>query len=145
MFSRQSVARILPLTFLQASFVPKPRKRIPALPAGEPPAFILLSTDGYVNSFSDSAGFFKVGSDLLDMLRADGFDPVNAGLKGWLEEATRSGSGDDCTVALLCRMDALREVEVKTQTEAAQTNETPAAPTLEPVEQPAAEPDGQAA
>src|SRR5215207_9241680 len=52
--------------------------------AGEPPALILISTDGYVNSFSDSSGFLKVGSDLLDMLRADGFDPVSAGLKGWL-------------------------------------------------------------
>lgn len=114
--------------------------------AGEAPAFILLSTDGYVNSFSDSAGFFKVGSDLLDMLRADGFDPVNAGLKGWLEEATRSGSGDDCTVALLCRMDALRQLETKTELEAAATDETPPAPTAEPAEQTAAaEPNGQGA
>ena len=79
--------------------------------AGEPPALILLSTDGYVNSFSDSAGFFKVGSDLLEMLRADGFDPVNASLKGWLEEATRSGSGDDCTLGLICRMGALNKTD----------------------------------
>jgi serine/threonine protein phosphatase PrpC len=110
----------------------------------EPPALILLSTDGYVNSFSDTAGFFKVGSDLLDMLRADGFDPVNASLQGWLEEATRSGSGDDCTVALLCRMDALRQVEEKLLTEAAGTDETPSAPTAELVEQAvAAKPDEQ--
>lgn len=99
-----------------------------------PPAIILLSTDGYVNSFSDSAGFFKVGTDLLAMLRADGFDPINASLQGWLEEATRSGSGDDCTVALLCRMDALRQVEEKVITDAG-TVETPSAPTAELVEQ----------
>jgi serine/threonine protein phosphatase PrpC len=119
-------------------------------PAGEPPALILLSTDGYVNSFSDSAGFFKVGSDLIDMLRADGFDPINASLKGWLEEATRTGSGDDCTVALLCRMDVLRRAEQKSETEAVETNETPPAPTAEPAETPPAQPaatkpDGQAA
>src|SRR5215207_7171791 len=86
--------------------------------AGPPPALILLSTDGYVNSFSDSAGFLKVGSDLLEMLRADGFDPVNASLKGWLEEATRSGSGDDCTLGLICRMNAFSKADVKPATEA---------------------------
>jgi serine/threonine protein phosphatase PrpC len=114
--------------------------------ADEPPALILLSTDGYVNSFSDSAGFFKVGTDLLQMLRADGFDPINASLKGWLEEATRSGSGDDCTVALLLRMDALRQVEEKLLTEAAETDETPPVPTAELVGQAAAtKPDEQSA
>lgn len=64
-----------------------------------------------MNSFSDSAGFLKVGSDLLEMLRADGFDSINASLRGWLEEATRSGSGDDCTLGLICRMDALSRPE----------------------------------
>jgi len=78
---------------------------------GPAPALILLSTDGYVNSFSDTAGFFKVGSDLLEMLRADGFDPINASLRSWLEEATRSGSGDDCTLGLICRTDALKKTD----------------------------------
>ena len=86
-----------------------------------PPALILLSTDGYVNSFSDSAGFLKVGSDLLEMLRADGFDPINASLKGWLEEATRSGSGDDCTLSLICRMDALSKADAEPAAEAVKT------------------------
>ncbi|HEV2763846.1 MAG TPA: protein phosphatase 2C domain-containing protein, partial [Pyrinomonadaceae bacterium] len=95
--------------------------------AGEPPALVVLSTDGYVNSFSDSAGFFKVGSDLLEMLRADGFDPINASLKGWLEEATRSGSGDDCTLGLICRMDALRKSDAKPDAESADAPEPPAA------------------
>jgi hypothetical protein len=94
--------------------------------AGEPPALILISTDGYVNSFSDSAGFFKVGSDLLEMLRADGFDPVNASLKGWLEEATRSGSGDDCTLGLICRMDALSKPAVSPAAESVKAVEASA-------------------
>ncbi|MDQ3687125.1 MAG: protein phosphatase 2C domain-containing protein [Acidobacteriota bacterium] len=79
--------------------------------SGEPPALILLSTDGYVNSFSDEAGFLKVGNDLLEMLRTDGFDFVNENLKGWLEEATRMGSGDDTTLGIICRMNALRKPE----------------------------------
>jgi hypothetical protein len=60
-----------------------------------------------VNSFSDEAGFLKVGADILDMLRTEGFDYVNRSLRGWLEEATQQGSGDDTTLAVVCRMDAL--------------------------------------
>ena len=100
--------------------------------SGKRPALILLSTDGYVNSFSDSAGFFKVGSDLLEMLRADGFDSINASLKGWLEEATRSGSGDDCTLGLVCRMDALAKKDEKPEAEGVKANDAPAAPAAEP-------------
>ena len=102
--------------------------------SGEPPALILLSTDGYVNSFSDEAGFLKVGNDLLEMLRTDGFDFVNESLKGWLEEATHKGSGDDTTLGIICRMDALRKPEAATGAAAGAaaspvkpTNETPAA------------------
>lgn len=93
------------------------------------PALLLVSTDGYVNSFSDDAGFMKVGSDLLEMMRAEGFDSVNASLKGWLEEATRAGSGDDTTVSIICRMDALTKTE---------TNSS-AAPAVAPPPRPAEE------
>ncbi|HEV7902270.1 MAG TPA: protein phosphatase 2C domain-containing protein, partial [Pyrinomonadaceae bacterium] len=76
--------------------------------AGDLPTLILLTTDGYYNSFSTTAGFHQVGSDLLQMLREeDGFGTVNRSVKGWLEEATSAGSGDDCTLAIICRMDAL--------------------------------------
>ena len=94
------------------------------------PALILLSTDGYVNSFSDEAGFLKVGSDLLEMMRADGLDSVNASLKGWLEEATRAGSGDDTTLGVICRMDALKRPEPATQ-DAASATDAPAAAAAE--------------
>jgi serine/threonine protein phosphatase PrpC len=69
-----------------------------------PPALILLSTDGYSNSFQDEAGFLKVGSDLLDMIRtaAGGLDMVNDQLESWLTESTYAGSGDDITVGLIC-------------------------------------------
>lgn len=77
--------------------------------AGDLPALILMTTDGYYNSFSTTAGFHQVGSDLIEMLRdPDGFGTVNRSVKGWLEEATAAGSGDDCTLAIICRMDALR-------------------------------------
>jgi serine/threonine protein phosphatase PrpC len=73
------------------------------------PALILMTTDGYYNSFSTTAGFHQVGGDLIQMLREeDGFGTVNRSVKGWLEEATAAGSGDDCTLAIICRMDALK-------------------------------------
>ena len=67
------------------------------------PALILLATDGYANSFVDESAFVRVGSDLLAMVRADGFEAVCAGLPIWLEETSRLGSGDDITVGLVYR------------------------------------------
>lgn len=80
--------------------------------AQQSPAMILLSTDGYLNSFSSEAGFFQAATDIQEMLRAEnGFDTVNENLKGWLEEATLMGSGDDCTVGIIYRPDALKKSE----------------------------------
>ena len=65
------------------------------------PALILLSTDGYPNSFRDESGFFKVGSDILNMIREHGLASVNDNLAGWLRDSTRAGSGDDVTLGIL--------------------------------------------
>ncbi|HKQ51090.1 MAG TPA: protein phosphatase 2C domain-containing protein, partial [Pyrinomonadaceae bacterium] len=67
-----------------------------------PPSLILLSTDGYANSFHDEAGFLKVGSDILLMIRADGLGTVEDHLASWLTESTYAGSGDDVTLGLIC-------------------------------------------
>ena len=84
------------------------RFSVQKISAENSPALILLSTDGYLNSFSDEAGFFKAGTDILEMLGAEnGFDAVNDNLKSWLEEATQMGSGDDCTVGIIYRPDAV--------------------------------------
>jgi serine/threonine protein phosphatase PrpC len=72
-----------------------------------PPALILLSTDGYSNSFHDEQGFLKVGSDILEMIRADGLAMVNDHLESWLTESTYAGSGDDVTLGLICSEDAI--------------------------------------
>lgn len=65
------------------------------------PALVLLSTDGYPNSFRDESGFFKVGSDLLQMIQEHGLARVAEDLAGWLRDATRAGSGDDVTLGIL--------------------------------------------
>lgn len=68
---------------------------------GPHPALILLSSDGYANSFVNEAAFVKVGSDILDILRTDGLDVVERNLGGWLKDASTAGSGDDITMGIL--------------------------------------------
>jgi hypothetical protein len=70
-----------------------------------PPGIILLSTDGYPNSFRSQEDFLKVGTDLLGMLRTDGGDSVEKDLPGWLQEASNSGSGDDVTLGIVYRLE----------------------------------------
>jgi hypothetical protein len=68
----------------------------------EHPALILLATDGYPNSFRDEAGFLKVGTDILQTIRAEGLGRVKDNLEVWLSDSTRAGSGDDVTLGILC-------------------------------------------
>jgi hypothetical protein len=69
------------------------------------PALILLSTDGYPNSFRHESGFLQVGSDILKMIQADGLSSVKENLKRWLSDSTHAGSGDDVTLGILCSVD----------------------------------------
>jgi hypothetical protein len=71
--------------------------------SASPPALILLSTDGYPNSFQNDEGFLKVGSDFLDMIRSEGLQKVDSNLESWLAEASKAGSGDDITVGIIKR------------------------------------------
>lgn len=73
--------------------------------SSSPPALIMLSTDGYPNSFQDEAGFLKVGTDFLDMIRTEGLDKVNSSLETWLSDASGAGSGDDVTVGIVKRLE----------------------------------------
>lgn len=80
------------------------------------PALIMLSTDGYSNSFRKRAGFHKVGSDIWNMIHTnkyDGLKTVEDSLANWLTHATQTGSGDDITVGLLCRLNALDEDDAR--------------------------------
>jgi serine/threonine protein phosphatase PrpC len=70
-----------------------------------PPALVLLSTDGYPNSFRDESGFLKVGSDILDMVQENGLASVQDHLAGWLSDSTRAGSGDDVTLGILSSLE----------------------------------------
>jgi hypothetical protein len=65
------------------------------------PALVLLSTDGYVNSFRSERDFLQIGADYLQLLRQQGMDAIAQDLPNILSQATQEGSGDDISVALL--------------------------------------------
>jgi hypothetical protein len=71
--------------------------------AGSPPTLILAASDGYANAFRDDTGFLQVARDLWDLLGTEGESAVRPHLRGWLEEASQQGSGDDISVAILWR------------------------------------------
>jgi hypothetical protein len=70
----------------------------------EPPALILLSTDGYANSFRDEHSFVQVGPDLLRMVDQYGLEGIERKLETWLDEASQNGSGDDITLGVMKRL-----------------------------------------
>ena len=62
------------------------------------PKLILLTTDGYYNSFKNDMGYYKIGSDYLDILNNYGPDHMQNKLKLMLKSTSSSGSGDDITL-----------------------------------------------
>jgi len=73
---------------------------IPWNPAEGAPMF-LISTDGYANSFTDSAGFLKAGSDFYRLWREKGLEYITSELPEWLRQSSDKGSGDDISLALV--------------------------------------------
>ncbi len=79
-----------------------------AVAAGRVPlSLLLLSSDGYANSFQTDEDFLLVGRDLQEMIRSDGVAAVGAQLQGVLEHTSANGSGDDITLGLLLRTGGL--------------------------------------
>lgn len=69
--------------------------------AANGPAMILLSTDGYANSFANAAGFLKAGTDFFTLWREEGLSYISENLPDWLRASSDKGSGDDIAMALL--------------------------------------------
>jgi len=65
------------------------------------PALIMLTTDGYYNSFITAEGFVKAGTDILGLLRTEGEGYVSENLEDWLIVSSAEGSGDDIAMALI--------------------------------------------
>jgi hypothetical protein len=76
------------------------RSKVEVFDDGGPPALVLLSSDGYANSFSDENAFLKVARDFQNYISQQGLEWVAKRAESWLTETTRAGSGDDITLAL---------------------------------------------
>jgi len=68
---------------------------------GQLPDLIMLSTDGYSNSFPDENEFQKTALDYNDLYKKEGYELIRKNITEWLTETTVKGSGDDITTILV--------------------------------------------
>jgi serine/threonine protein phosphatase PrpC len=68
---------------------------------GQFPDLILLSTDGYSNSFPNDNEFQKTALDYNNLYKEEGLDFIRKNITGWLTDTTVHGSGDDLTTILV--------------------------------------------
>ncbi len=69
------------------------------------PALILVSTDGYSNSFRSETDFLQIGQDYQEMIRSRGMDFVVQQLPNILSDTSQQGSGDDITLGIVKRIE----------------------------------------
>jgi serine/threonine protein phosphatase PrpC len=69
------------------------------------PALILLSTDGYSNSYASDEEFFKIGQDYLQEIHKNGIEAIDRQLESFLKEISTGGSGDDITLGIISRIE----------------------------------------
>ena len=65
------------------------------------PKLILLTTDGYCNSFNSESGFLKIGLDYLALLEKFGYSYLSQNLYHILRQTSQEGSGDDISLGLI--------------------------------------------
>jgi Protein phosphatase 2C len=88
------------------------------------PALILLSTDGYSNSYAADEEFFKIGRDYLQEIRANGIESIDRQLENFLKEISTGGSGDDITLGIASRIEQPNRQRSDTDRELEQVIET---------------------
>lgn len=71
--------------------------------AQQSPELILVTTDGYANSYPAEAEFIKIGPDYLNLIQQHQLAHVVEHLPEFLAETSREGSGDDITIGLIYR------------------------------------------
>jgi serine/threonine protein phosphatase PrpC len=74
------------------------------------PALVLLSTDGYANSFQSDEDFLQIGKDYLALLGREGLESVQRRLPAILHHASAAGSADDITLAILADLNAIHGI-----------------------------------
>lgn len=78
-------------------------------PLKSAPALVLVSTDGYSNSFRSDEDFLQIGKDFLALARHGGLPKIAAQLPNILRDASEKGSGDDVTFGIMRRVDGEEE------------------------------------
>ena len=74
------------------------------------PSLIMISTDGYSNSYTSDENFEKVLIDLSKIIFENpeglqsGIKNIKDNLESWLQETSKLGSGDDITVGLMVNL-----------------------------------------
>jgi Protein phosphatase 2C len=68
------------------------------------PLLIMLSTDGYANSYPGENNFRAVAQDYFTLLKDEGQNEVNKRLEEFLTATSQEGSGDDITLGLIHRL-----------------------------------------
>jgi serine/threonine protein phosphatase PrpC len=134
LFGNETTSLCLPESWSDFRF-----RSLPLDSINQPPALILISTDGYSNSFSQDSEFEKVGKDLLEIICEhpdgiqEGIASIEVNLPDWLNTASEKGSGDDTTVGILCNLDQIKkyrnenyEVNIKKKVKISPNNEVQA-------------------
>jgi hypothetical protein len=109
LFGNETTSLCLPESWSDFRF-----RLLPIDSTNPPPALILLSTDGYANSFSQDSEFEKVGKDILEIICEhpdgiqEGISSIRENLPIWLNIASEKGSGDDTTVGILCNINQIK-------------------------------------
>ena len=92
------------------------KTKISVIPFSEQvPLCILLSTDGYINSFRDDSDYLKVVDDIVELIAQQGLEYINDNLEQWLKQTSEQGSGDDITLGLVYNHPLLLK-QIKTST-----------------------------
>jgi hypothetical protein len=91
------------------------------------PDALILTTDGYANSFADANWRTHAGIDLRDQIHRVGLDAVETRLPAWLAESASAG-GDDVSMALIQRLDVPPPVAIAPVSARSAAAPAPAAP-----------------
>lgn len=73
--------------------------------AGRPPVGLMITTDGYANAI-ETQKFDGVLREWIEGLRDEGIEKIQECMSGVLNHASQFGSGDDCTVAFVFRLNS---------------------------------------
>ena len=89
------------------------------------PRLVLLSTDGYANSFANNTSFLDMVEQVYQKILKHGLGAILDILPTWIADTTAQGSGDDISVALFsCESFSLQASTDNTVTAEQQSHDT---------------------